>query len=335
MPNKKEPSQFNQRADNAAMALKGDISRRFGKDLPSTQVAVGPDGKPPAPLPPEGSYARESIEQQSAQAQIGDQPPVGTQEQMLDGSVAPPMTPAPEQQEPQGEPDISQNAQNRISDLSAQLRTQGQELQQALSDAQTAGAGRTELEEKVTQLQRDHETLLQSNLDNLDPETRMQVMQDARMREYLTGFKKDMIDEIMPHIQGLQKQSANQEMMALGDVFPSFDIQIHGTLIEMYRGKNPASTIEQAFKAIATPDELVTRQTAAGYPVPPIVQPGQAITQARYMPEPKSDPEAELREEARQLHELARSDDPSTRRELGRRQHQHLMARLGNVLPGS
>ena len=144
-----------------------------------------------------------------------------------------------------------------------------------------------------------------------------------------------MVGEIMPHIQGLEQKSQHQEMLDLGGTFPAFDIVIHGHLIESYRAKNPYSTIEQAFKAIATPNELTTRQTAVANAVPPVVQPGNGSLQPRYMPEPKTDPEDELRAEARAIHELARSADPMDRRDLARRQSQHLAKRLSSFLPGS
>jgi hypothetical protein len=333
--NQQEQSGFNQRADKAAMELKGDISQKQGLDLQSKQVAVGPDGKPPPPLPPEGSYMRETIEQQRAAAQIGDQPPAGTAEQMLDGSQAPPMTPPPSQQEPQGDPAISQKAQDRFSELSAKLRSQEQALQAAKEEARTASESKADLEQRLAALEQTHQQMVQSNLDNLDPEARMLVMQQAQMQEGFQRLRKDIVDEIMPHVQGLEKQSENQEMMALGNVFPAFDIQIHGPLVEMYRGKNPHSTIEQAFKAIATPQELVTRETAVANLAPPIVQPGSGTMQPRYMPEPQANPDDELRAEARALHEMARSDDPAVKRELARRQNAHLAKRLGGMLPGS
>ena len=56
-------SQFNQRADNAALALKKQLSQERGVEIPERKVEVGPDGQPPKPPPPEGSYARQAYDQ--------------------------------------------------------------------------------------------------------------------------------------------------------------------------------------------------------------------------------------------------------------------------------
>ena len=105
-----ETSQFNQRADNAALALKEQLSKERGVEIPERKVEVGPDGQPPKPPPPEGSYARQAYDlaraAQAAQAtqmmqQQGQQPPAGTQEQALDGSQAPPL---PQQAPPPQDP---------------------------------------------------------------------------------------------------------------------------------------------------------------------------------------------------------------------------------------
>src|SRR5690242_3852666 len=60
---------FNARSDAAAHALKDQLSKQLGKEIPKRPVPVDADGQPARPLPPEGSYARMAIEQQRREAQ--------------------------------------------------------------------------------------------------------------------------------------------------------------------------------------------------------------------------------------------------------------------------
>jgi hypothetical protein len=357
MTTRKEPeSHFNQRADNAALALKGDLSRKLGKDIPSVQVAVGPDGKPPPPPPPEGSYAAMQLEQdrqaaiahQQQQPQVpaqvvpenqqqilGQQPQVGPT-QAIDGSVAPPLHPtAPPQQASQGE--LSPNAQARFTEMSTQLRELSQNFQQSQADLAARDANIAELQANLEAAQRREQEILQANLDELDPETRARVLADSRMQELFADLEQRLTAKFSPAIETLEVESSRQRMMELAKRYPAFDIQIHGPLIEMYRGKNPHSSVAQAFKAIAQDGELVTRDAAPLQVVPPIVQPGGAggqQAQPRYLPEPQQDPEAEMREDARRAGELMRSGTHADRAAGMRMIDKNLSDRLSHILPG-
>lgn len=190
----------------------------------------------------------------------------------------------------------------------------------------------SQFQQRLTQLEQQHQQMLQANLDNLDPETRMQVMQDARMAQRLDEFERRIINKIQPQLQNLETQASRNEMRDLSDKYPAFDFQIHGPLIDMFRGKNPHCSIEQAFRAIADPDELVTRKTARGQAVPPIVPPGNGdLSSVRYSPrpEPQNQPEDELVEESRRIKELRASTDPAKQKEGMMLLDQHLKRRLG------
>lgn len=334
-------SQFNEASDSAALKLKGDLSRQLGKDLPSKQVLVDSDGRPPKPLPPEGSYMRQQIEAQRRQLQsqqpqpIGDQPLAGTSDQAIDGSQAPPLTtPGATPQEPPSQ--TSPKAEQRIQELTQKLRAQEQGMQAATEAARQAAESKAELEQRLVAFEQERNQLLQANLENLDPETRMQVLQDARMRETLDGFKKQLLDEIMPHVQGLQQSNIQHEMMELSEQYPAFDIQIHGPLIDMFRGKNQHCSIEQAWKAVAEPGELVTREAASLAPaVPPVVPPGAGGVQPRYMPQPEPDQEESMIADARAAAELMKSDNPRDHRDGLRKFSENIAERLGPKLPGN
>lgn len=348
-------SQFNQRADNAALALKGQLSQERGVNIPERKVEVGPDGQAPKPPPPEGSYARQAYDQmrqqQQAQAarvmqesgqpspqeQLGQQPMAGTQEQALDGSQAPPL---PQQGQPPQVPqtqELSPNAQERFQKLTQDLRDKDRALQQLLEKEKANESTLAETQASLQSLQQQYQQVLQSNLENLDPETRLQVLQDARMQEYLAAFEQKILSKIQPQIQGLQENRTHDELMKLADKYPAFDVQIHGPLIEMFRGKNQHASVEQAFKAVAEPGELVTRGSVPANAVPPVVSPRASMQspQTRYVPEPQSNPEQEMQEEAVQIGKLMRSMDPADHKAGNRLIQKNLTDRLGHILPGA
>ncbi len=334
-------SQFNAQADKAALALRQGLQQQGHRVPDQAPVEVGPDGKPPAPPPPPGSYMSQIIEQHRQQNQqvsteamrepaIGDQPPAGTTEQAIDGSQAPRLPEGPPPQD--ATESASPRAEKRIKDLVDNLRLREQESQQAVSQLKERDATLAEMKAKLDGLQNQHEQLLQANLDHLDPETRMQVMQDARLQEALAGMEQRIMGNILPHLHTLESRNAHSEMMGLGEKYPAFDIQIHGPLVDMFRGKNPACTIEQAYRAIAeSDDELQTRASASAAVIPPVVPPGSGSMQnVRYAPEPQaqSNPEAELVEEAQRIRQLRESLDPKERAEGLRLADVHLRKRL-------
>ncbi len=335
------PSQFNQRADNAALALKGDISKQIGRELPPRQVEVGPDGRPPKPPPPEGSYARQAYDQARAAAAqqqlvLGDQPVAGALEHAADGSQAPPLLPPGQPPQEQAGQPVSNNAEARIHELTQKLRAQDQEMQAFLAQAKEASTSKADLETRLKGMEEQHAQMLQANLENLDPETRLQVMQDARMSERMDEMEKRILSSIMPHVQEVKQSNAQNDMMRLAEKYPAFDLQVHGPSIDMFRGKNPACSIEMAFKAIAEPEELVTRQVAAAAAVPPVVPPGgNSGVLPRYMPEPQSNPEQEMIEESAKARDLMTSQDPRDHKAGLRMFDANIAKRLGHRLPGS
>lgn len=216
----------------------------------------------------------------------------------------------------------------------SQLRQKDQELQLAVENGKKATETATQFQSRLAALEQQHAQMLQANLDHLDPDTRMQVMQDARMSQRLDEFEGRILSKIQPQLQNLETQASRNEMQALGDKYPAFDLQIHGKLIDMFRGKNPHCSIEQAFRAVAEPEELVTRQAARARAVPPIIPPGNGeLAAARFAPTPETQrqptPQDELVEEARRIAELRRSTDPAKQKEGMQLLDRHLARRLG------
>ena len=55
---------FTTRTDQAALALKAQLSKQLGVEIKPRSVQVDSNGQLAPPLPPEGSYARQRIEAQ-------------------------------------------------------------------------------------------------------------------------------------------------------------------------------------------------------------------------------------------------------------------------------
>lgn len=334
MTDRGEPqSQFTARADNAALKLRQSLQQQGRQVADNAPVVVDATGKPPAPPPPEGSYMSQIVQQQRAEdaQQLGDQPVAGTTEQMIDGSQAPPLADG-EAPTPEPAPDqLSDNANRRIRELIAELKAKEAENAQLLDLGRKQGETLAQMQRRMESLQAQHEQLVQSNLDHLDPETRMEVMQDARLKEALAGMEQRIMGQLMPKLQKVEQNNVQAEMMRLGEDYPAFDIQIHGPLIDMFRGKNPHCSIEQAFRAIAEPNELISRAAASAAAVPPVVPPGNMGARPRYQPEPtsQSNPEEELVEEARRIRKLRESTDPGEQKQGMNLVHEHLKRRLG------
>jgi len=334
MTDRGEPqSQFTARADNAALKLRQSLQQQGRQVADNAPVVVDATGKPPAPPPPEGSYMSQIVQQQRAEdaQQLGDQPVAGTTEQMIDGSQAPPLADGEELTPEPAQEQLSDNANRRIRELIAELKAKEAENAQLLDLGRKQGETLAQMQRRMESLQAQHEQLVQSNLDHLDPETRMEVMQDARLKEALAGMEQRIMGQLMPKLQKVEQNNVQAEMMRLGEDYPAFDIQIHGPLIDMFRGKNPHCSIEQAFRAIAEPNELISRAAASAAAVPPVVPPGNMGARPRYQPEPtsQSNPEEELVEEARRIRKLRESTDPGEQKQGMNLVHEHLKRRLG------
>lgn len=323
-PGDQTPSNFDAQADKAALALRQNLNRQ-GRQVPErAPVQVDANGRPPAPLPPQGSYARQALELQQRQAQAEGKTPRAEDMPEVDG---PPQTPP---QSP-AESD-SPRAAARIQELVAQLREKDRELQTALSMGKQATETAQQFQSRLAALEQQHNQMLQQNLEHLDPDTRAQVVADARLSQRLDEFKRDLLGQIAPRLQQLDRSAAQQEMAALASKYPRFDVQVHAPLIAQFRESNPRCSVEQAFRAVAEPEELVTRGTARATAVPPIVPPGNGehgIARFAPMEKVEAPQEDQLVEESRRIKALRNSTDPAKQKEGLNLVDQHLRRRLG------
>jgi hypothetical protein len=291
-------------------------------------------------MPPEGSYARQAIERQRREAAARPQPQqlvadddIQMQRQdpqaTLEGaSNQPPAQPTSSGEDVQ----LSVHAQRRISQLSEELRRKDQEFQQFAAAANKDKESLATLQSQLQALQDQHRQLLDQSLANMDPDTRAQVLLDGRLMEALAASEKRIMDQIAPHLARIDRQSIDAEMRRLAATYPGFNMELHGPLIEAFRRNNPRCSVEQAFRAVAEPEELQLSPQVRASVVPPAVQPGNGRV-TRWKGEERSDPEQELRDEALQLQKLMASTDANDKAIRQRFLHQHLSNRLAHRLP--
>lgn len=331
-PGEQTPSDFDARADSAALALRANLKGK-GREMPErAPVQVGPNGQPPAQLPPQGSYARQALElAQRRQVAAVQPPPVGgaaqrAEDLQVEQPEAPPAQPAAEPTSPR--------AEQRIQDLVGQLRQKERELAEALAMGKQATETATQFQTRLTALEQQHQQMLQANLDHLDPATRAEVLADARISERFDQMEQRILGRIQPTLSSLTQTAVQGELSALARKYPGFDYQTHAPLIEQFRASNPRCSIEQAFRAVAEPEELGVRTASRAQAVPPTIAPGGGeLGTARFAParpvQPRS--EDELVEESRRIAALRRDTDPNKQKEGLKLLDEHLKRRLGGA----
>lgn len=332
-----EESAFNERADSAALRLKGqlgeELSALTGQQvvLPPSPVAVGADGQPVGQPPPEGSYARQAHDEQQVAAaqkaqQMATQPPVAVP---TPGQPTPPPPREPEE--------TSQRAQERIQNLINQLRQKDQELQ--VSQNQQAGAATTneELRAQLTASTNQMQQLMQEHMEHMDPETRQQVLNNAQIAQAVAQAESRILQRVTPQLQELQVSNEQRERVQVSAVYAGYNPQVHDVLIDEFRKGNPNCSIEQAFRAVATPEELSVPGAGPRNAPPPAIAPGSGAPNPRYLPTPTpgNDPLTQMVADRDRAAELARSADPNDQKMATALWHKNLTERLGLNVPGT
>lgn len=225
----------------------------------------------------------------------------------------PPTQGAPIQEQPQQQHEqVSQRAQERITSLVSQLRQKDQEFQQLQQQQSQQSATAEELRAKLQAQEQLMQQMLNQNLENLDPETRAQVMADARVSQAVAASEQRILSTLRPQLQVLQERNVQLEKSGLSGHYPGYDPVTHDALIDEFRRRNPNCSVEQAFRAVATPEELRVGGHRPANAPPPAMPPGSGSTAPRYVPQPdnRPDPVQQIREDAARAAELARSSDP-------------------------
>ena len=238
--------------------------------------------------------------------------------------------------EPQADQQLTPNAQRRFGELTQTLRSKDQELQAAVArqrqteEAALAAAARAEAAEQR------YNQMVQQNLDKLDPESRAAVLQEAQLQEGLANLERRLMGRIAPVLGTMQDQAAQADRGRLSQKYHGYNPQIHDPLIDVFREKNLNCSLEQAFRAIAEPEELSVRKERAST-VPPIANPAPGNGAPRYVPSPsqQTSPEQEIEQDRQRAYQLARSTKPLDRRHVGAAFDKLIRDKLGNGLPGS
>lgn len=292
---------FEDRADSAGKALKESMG------LEPKQVQVDGEGKE-RQLPPEGSYARQAMERAAEQAP--PQPAPVAPEQPVEQAQPEPVEPVEEEDK------ASKNARARIEELARRRREEEQRRLEAETEAQTL---KEQLEKERAargSVEAEYQRFLNEQLDNLDPEQRAAVMQDARLRELLSDYEQRILRSVQAPLQEIRERELNRDLQALSTKYPGYDHDVHAEQVKDFMQRNPSTTPEQAFKAIADDDVLFLRP--AGQPregAPQFIQPRGTNGSQNYIPPPQEDPNERLRQKTREVHAMARDESPEAKRQ--------------------
>ncbi len=337
-------SVFNSRADDAALALKDQLGREISAQtgqqvvLPPTPVAVGVDGQPVGQLPPEGSYARDQILQQRvADAQQAGYTPSAAHVQATDPSAQTPQAgqPAPP---PQQTPEVSQRAESRIQDFVTKLRSKDEELAGIRQEQSGQATTIQQLQQQLQARDQQFNKLLTEHMDQLDPETKQQVLSNARIAEAVAASEARIIGALQPQLKTIRENDVQREKADLSTMFPErYDPIKHDHLIDAMRTANPQTSVRMAFQAILTPEEMTAGGGSRAIVPPPTVPPGNGPVSPRFMPQQASqvDPIEQMVADAAKAAELARSTDPKDQQAATALWHKNLTERLGMAAPGT
>jgi len=296
------------RADSAAERLKASMG------LPTSKVS---DQGYANQEPPEGSYAAQALQQQREAA--NNRP---AQQAVEEASAEAPPPVAPQQAE---ETELSPRANERIADLARQRREYEQRAEIAEAEHQKVAKDNQRLVEEFQRLQAQYQQVLESNLENLDPEDRARVMAEANARQVAESVEQRILAKMQPLMEAIEGKNFQTELQDLAQRYPAFDPDIHIGRIAAVKKSAPALSVDQAFRAIATNEEL---RESAGPQVPSVVAPRGTRGTAHIAEPPQKDPDEALFEERDQWLALSRSPNPSDKKRADQLLQQHLKHRL-------
>lgn len=298
-PGQIDQSAFNKRSDSAASLLKQSMG------LPEAQVEVDANGRLPAPPPPDGSYAALAREEVNA-AQVAAQQAEQAGRPPIDAPAEPQL------QEPQTtEP--SEKASERISDLVTKLRDKDQQFQQLQTQQTQSAEEIAQMKQLVETLRLEREQLKQAALDTLDPEERQKVIGQMELQNTIQQAQDKILSAIQPRLARIDEHELAREFETLSLKYPGFNAKVHPELIQHVRNQNPALSVELAFRAVASNEELGVGSTRPANPVPPSIAPNQTgiprSVPQQVTPQTDSTPESEVAQEAADAYKLLRSKD--------------------------
>ena len=119
-----------------------------------------------------------------------------------------------------------------------------------------------------------------------------------------------------PRLARIDEHSLAREYESVAALYPGgFDPRVHPELIKQFRAQNPNCSVELAFRAVATDDELGVGRARAANPVPPSIAPSHSgipkSVPTQQVSHPHSTPDDEIALEAASAFKLMRSKDPA------------------------
>jgi len=308
-------SNLEERTDSAAERLKQSMGLPLSKVDNSQAYAQQ--------QPPEGSYAAQARQQQQQQAQ--ERPAQRVVDEA--NSVAAQYETAQQAEETE----LSPRANERIAELARQRREFEQRAAMAEAEQQKILQDNQRLSQEFQKLQEQYQQVLENNLENLDPEDRARVMAEANARQVADSVERRLLEKMQPIMAAIEGNNFQMELQSLAQKYPAFQQDVHASKIAALKRSAPALSVEQAFRAIASDEEL---RESAGPQVPPIVAPRGTRGTAHIAEPPRKDPETELAEQQSQWMELNRSRNPDDQRKAAALLQQHLKNRLFGGLGG-
>ena len=181
------------------------------------------------------------------------------------------------------------------------------------------------------------QSLMQEHMEHMDPETRQQVLNNAQIAQAVAQAESRILSRVTPQLQELQTGNEQRERVRVASVYQGYNPQVHDVLIDEFRRGNPNCSVEQAFRAVATHEELSTPGAGPRSAPPPSIAPGNGAPAPRYLPTPTpgNDPITQMVADRDRAAELARSADPNDQKAATALWHKNLTERLGLNVPGT
>jgi len=194
-----------------------------------------------------------------------------------------------------------------------------------------------ELRAQLTASNQQMQSLMQEHMEHMDPETRQQVLNNAQIAQAVAQAESRILQRVTPQLQELQVSNEQRERVQVSGVYAGYNPQVHDVLIDEFRKGNPNCSIEQAFRAVATPEELSVPGAGPRTAPPPAIAPGSGAPHPRYLPTPTpgNDPITQMVADRDRAAELARSADPEDQKKATALWHKNLTERLGLNVPGT
>lgn len=328
------PEGFEGRADSAAERLKATMG------LPSQKVDAAETGAQNAP--PQGSYIaqqraaqkEELARRRAEEVQDPGAPPPLPDEHVAEAyeqQIAP--HPAPQAEENGQEVQASPRAQERIRELAGQRRDLERRAGELESNLSRSATENEELRQINHALAQQIQQLQEANLDNLPEDERARVIANIEARQAANLIKEEVMSEVSPVLGEVREHRFNLAMVGLSKKYPGFDAEVHPGRIQTALEENPNLTPEQAFRIVASDDELLLAGRPRQPRVPTVIPPRGTQSQRNLAPPAAASQETnqhdQLVDERNEWAKTARSNDPVDKRTADRMLHNHLLRRLG------